>query len=64
MLGFPTNQKMQKNLPADKPDNGGLANATLKATDFLKHFLMKQNQTEPPSLSDSFYYLDLWITPV
>jgi hypothetical protein len=50
-LGFDTNQKKkkknpQKNLPADKPeqkpDSGGLANATLKATDFLKHF----NETE------------------
>lgn len=54
---------MPKNLPPDtpeqKPDNGGLANATLLAPDFIEHFLMKQNQPEPPSLSDSFYYLDL-----
>lgn len=41
-------------MPEEKPDNGGLPKATQQAPDFLKHFLMKQNRTEPPSLSDSF----------
>lgn len=38
-------------MPEQKPDNGGLPKATQQAPDFLKHFLMKLNQTEPPSLS-------------
>lgn len=29
---------------------------------FLGHFLMKWNQILPLSVSDRFYYLDLWIT--
>lgn len=48
-----------RHMPEQKPDNGELPKTTQQAPDFLRHFLMKQNRTEPPSHSDSFYYLDL-----